>query len=398
MNKKPVTFLQTDPKWAKKPYQTTGETATIGGSGCGPTCAASVITSMTCRTFDPVQACKWSVDHGYKAKGQGTYYGYFAAQFKAMGIECRRLNSSSAYNDPNHPAHREARELLKKGWYIIACMGKGLWTSSGHFVVAWWLGDKMEIMDPSSTRNERCHGDPGTFFRQVKYYFAVNAVDYNFPGLPSFPAQWRVDATQGLNVRSGPGTNFPKSGKLAWGDDIQLIGFQSGWYKTPVGWISADYVVPVPALNRPAPQPPKPEPPKPQPKPEPPKPQPKPDGTIHLEMTEQQLTELIEKTVERTIQKMVRETAALPTADWAEPSIKAAQEWGITADGSRPQSLAQRQEVMAMLVKGMEHQNQLLSDNIRQMVMDSLQDLTVNPGQFGFSLPSELCDRLPPQH
>ena len=31
MNKKPVVYMQTDPRWKDKPYQVKGETATIGG-------------------------------------------------------------------------------------------------------------------------------------------------------------------------------------------------------------------------------------------------------------------------------------------------------------------------------------------------------------------------------
>ena len=37
MNKRPVSYLQTDPRWAKKPYRVPGESSTIGDSGCGPT-------------------------------------------------------------------------------------------------------------------------------------------------------------------------------------------------------------------------------------------------------------------------------------------------------------------------------------------------------------------------
>ena len=39
MNKKPVSYLQTDSRWKNKPYRVKGENATIGGSGCGPTAA-----------------------------------------------------------------------------------------------------------------------------------------------------------------------------------------------------------------------------------------------------------------------------------------------------------------------------------------------------------------------
>ena len=181
MNKQPISYLQTDPRWAKLPYRVTGETATIGGSGCGPTCAAMLIETLTGRTFTPEDACNWSVEHGYKALNQGTYYSYFPPQFKAFGIDCKQLNGVSLYGKPNDAAHDKAFDLLKQGYYLIACMGKGLWTSSGHFVVVWWEDGKVRINDPASTRQERLNGDLATFKSQVKYYWAVDAREYNDP-------------------------------------------------------------------------------------------------------------------------------------------------------------------------------------------------------------------------
>lgn len=181
MNKQPVSYLQTDPRWAKLPYRVPGETSTIGGSGCGPSCAAMLIETLTGQTFTPEDACKWSVEHGYKALNQGTYYSYFKPQFAAFGIDCQQLNGASLYGNPSSTVHDKAFDLLKQGYYLIACMGKGLWTSSGHFVVVWWEDGKVRINDPASTRAERLNGDPQTFRSQVKYYWAVDAREFNNP-------------------------------------------------------------------------------------------------------------------------------------------------------------------------------------------------------------------------
>ena len=62
MNRRPIAYLQTDPRWAALPYRVPGERATIGGSGCGPTAAAMLIETLTGKTFTPVDACAWSVD------------------------------------------------------------------------------------------------------------------------------------------------------------------------------------------------------------------------------------------------------------------------------------------------------------------------------------------------
>ena len=161
MNKKPVSYLQTDPRWKNKPYRVKGENATIGDSGCGPTAAAMLIETITGKTFTPEDACNWSMAHGYKALNQGTYYAYFTPQFAEFGIDCQMLN------------------WIKEGYYAIALMNKGLWTSSGHFVVLWWQDDKVRINDPASTKDARVNGDIRTFRSQAKYYWLIDAREFN---------------------------------------------------------------------------------------------------------------------------------------------------------------------------------------------------------------------------
>lgn len=179
MNREPVSYLQTDARWKTKPYRVSGESSTIGSAGCGPTCAAMLIETITGKTFTPVDACAWSVAHGYKALNQGTYYAYFKPQFAEFGIDCDMLNWQKSYGDPDHPNHAKAFEMLKEGYYLIALMNKGLWTSGGHFVVVWWEDGKVRIKDPASTKDARVNGDLRTFKSQVKYYWWVDARNVN---------------------------------------------------------------------------------------------------------------------------------------------------------------------------------------------------------------------------
>lgn len=179
MNKRPVVYLQTDSRWKNKPYRVSGESSTIGSAGCGPTSAAMLIETITGKTYTPVDACQWSLDHGYKALNRGTYYSYFTPQFAEFGIDCQMLNWTNLYGNPTHPNHYKVVEKLKEGYYAIAVMGKGLWTSSGHFVVVWWQDNKVRINDPNSTSDSRTNGDIWTFRSQVKYYWLVDARNYN---------------------------------------------------------------------------------------------------------------------------------------------------------------------------------------------------------------------------
>ena len=179
MNKQPVYYMQTDGKWKNKDYSAPGEKTTIGKAGCGPSCAAMLISTIKGNNYTPEDACKYSLEHGYKATNQGTYYAYFEPQFKEFGIECKQLNYTSAYGNKKASVHKTAFDLLKQGYYIIACMGKGLWTSSGHFIVVWWEDGKVKINDPYSKKAERLNGDLELFKSQVKYYWSVDARQFN---------------------------------------------------------------------------------------------------------------------------------------------------------------------------------------------------------------------------
>lgn len=182
MNKQPVYYMQTDPRWRDKDYSAPGESTTVGKSGCGPTCAAMLIETLTGKKFTPLDACLWSLRNGYKAKNQGTYYSYFEPQFKAHGIACERLNTANLYGKATSPVHDKAFKMLKQGYYLIACMGKGLWTSGGHYIVVWWENGKVSINDPNSTKSTRQNGDLGAFKGQVKYYWAVDGRKHNKQG------------------------------------------------------------------------------------------------------------------------------------------------------------------------------------------------------------------------
>ena len=179
MNKRPVSYLQTDARWKSKPYRMTGEQSTIGSAGCGPTCAAMVISTLTGKTVTPVDTCDWSIRHGYKALNQGTYYSYFVPQLKAYGIQCKQMLGSRILNQPQHSIHEQVKRYLSQGYYVIALMGPGTWTKSGHFVLVWGWDSKVRINDPASTRAERLNGDPDTFRREVRMYWLVDAREFN---------------------------------------------------------------------------------------------------------------------------------------------------------------------------------------------------------------------------
>ena len=112
MNKQPVYYMQTDSRWKNKPYRVTGENTTIGDSGCGTTCAAMLIETLTGKTFTPVDAAEWSMKRGYKALRQGTYYSYFVPQSEFYGLKAYRLNTVDLRKGVNKTIHAKAVDAL----------------------------------------------------------------------------------------------------------------------------------------------------------------------------------------------------------------------------------------------------------------------------------------------
>ena len=112
--------------------------------------------------------------HGYKALNQGTYYSYFVPAAKRYNLTCYQVNGSNIYGNANATAHTTARQAVDNGDLVIACMGKGLWTRSGHFVLVYGIeGNMVYINDPASTKMARTHGNYLVFKTQVKYYWII---------------------------------------------------------------------------------------------------------------------------------------------------------------------------------------------------------------------------------
>jgi hypothetical protein len=172
----PVYYLQTDKRWSGISYSAPGESTTIGKAGCGPTSAAMVIASLKDPSVTPATTAKWSLDHGYKALRQGTYYSYFVPQLKAYGIPARQLNQYNNWHSNDQAKLRTSvRAHLNAGRWLITCMGKGTWTSSGHFVLAYGMDSSGRVLinDPASTATHRTHGDMNTYLNEAKYWWLI---------------------------------------------------------------------------------------------------------------------------------------------------------------------------------------------------------------------------------
>ena len=137
---------------------------------------AMVIATWVDPTVTPVTTCKWSLNHGYKATGNGTYHSYFVPQAAAYGIECVRVNTSSLQNMTTANAakyHQQAYDAVEEGHLVIVLCGPGVWTSGGHFIL-WYSNDankNVYINDPASTKANRVKNTFEVLKQNARYYW-----------------------------------------------------------------------------------------------------------------------------------------------------------------------------------------------------------------------------------
>lgn len=249
---KPISYLQTDTRWKNYNYSAKGEKKTIGSSGCGVTVAAMIISTLKDKNVTPVTTAEWSMAHGYKALNQGTYYTYFVPQLSEYGIICKRLNTANLYGQSSSTAHTEALNALKNGNWVIACMGSGNWTSSGHFILLYqYENGYVYINDPASTASTRIKNTWELFAKQVKYLWTVD-VPNNFKSVTNASSSGytgRVVNCNKLNMRRTPYVeNNNIVSVLLVNDTVEIIGRAvNGWYQVKtkdnlVGYVSNKYI------------------------------------------------------------------------------------------------------------------------------------------------------------
>lgn len=169
-------YMQCDPRWGKQDYSAPNEKTDICESGCGTTCMAMILATWLDDKITPSETTAWSKRRGFKAYKQGTYYSYFKAQSSIFGLKAYQLNSVNLRNKSDPTMHKKVKEALSHGHVVIACMGKGNWTRTGHYILLWKVDEDRDIAyvnDPASKEVHRTMGSWKLLQDEVKYYFIV---------------------------------------------------------------------------------------------------------------------------------------------------------------------------------------------------------------------------------
>ncbi len=144
-----VYFCQADEEWANQLYGTDP----IGPYGCGPTAMAMAVASMTDTDTDPAKMADWVVEHGYWARGSGSYHSIVQGVARGFGLEAAPITERTP---------QEVRSVLSAGGMVVALMGKGHFTNGGHFILlrgTTLTGDVL-VADPNSLERSLELWDP----------------------------------------------------------------------------------------------------------------------------------------------------------------------------------------------------------------------------------------------
>lgn len=241
--KQPIIYYQTDPRWKTISYSAKGESTTIGASGCGPTSMAMVLATWADKSVTPATECAWALRNGYKCPRSGTYYSYFVPAAKRYGLVCKQLNGASIYGNAASPYHAQAKAAIDANHLVIACMGKGRWTSSGHYVLVWNIsGNTIFINDPASSKPARTQGDYSLFKKQVKYYWVIENPVNQDVATTAVNYRAKVIDQSGLNCRKGAGTSYGIVKAYPAGSVVTIKKeTNTGWGYTGDGWIYLKY-------------------------------------------------------------------------------------------------------------------------------------------------------------
>lgn len=320
----PVVYYQTDPRWRNIPYAAKGENSTIGSAGCGPSSMAMVLATWVDKNVTPKTECAWSLANGYKCLNGGTYYSYIPPAAQRYGLNAYRLNYSNIYGNSTSDYHAQAKKLIEAGHLIIACMGKGTWTSSGHYILVYNIeGNTIYINDPYSSAAKRTRGDYSVFKKQVKYYFAIEN-PYIKPTKVGKKVDYKVKVNDadGLNCRIGPNTELKKVKTYAKNAILHITVEHEGWGYTGEGWVNLGHTT---KLNK---------------------------GDVEAMTKQEFINKLTNEEAYTLVKKAMTYAASIPEPDWSkkEGGMAAAKKHGVIKDGE-PERFVKRDEVIAMMYR-----------------------------------------------
>ncbi|NNV04710.1 C39 family peptidase, partial [Brevibacillus sp. MCWH] len=161
-----VYYSQDDPRWANKDFTSTnskGKKSKFKKAGCGPTSAAMIVSSLTGRQVDPMQAYEFANRNGYTDPELGTRSDFFKDFASVHGVEINERKGKEGIIE----------QLKQRKMVILRGEGIGPFTKSGHYVVATGItkDGKILINDPLNKKRSKAYS-PSVINKVTSHYVA----------------------------------------------------------------------------------------------------------------------------------------------------------------------------------------------------------------------------------
>ena len=131
-------FLQWDPMWGYEKYGS----GYLAVTGCGPTCLAMAGYYLTGDdSMNPLAVAEFAEKNGYYAKGYGSSWTLISEGAEKLGLTARELPL----------VKKKMVNALESGNPVILALGKGDFTTTGHYVVLTGVEEEgFRVNDPNS--------------------------------------------------------------------------------------------------------------------------------------------------------------------------------------------------------------------------------------------------------
>lgn len=131
-------FLQWDPMWGYEDYGS----SYLAVTGCGPTCLAMAGYYLTGDpAMNPKALAEFAEDNGYYAAGYGSSWTLISKGAEQLGLKARELPL----------VKKKIVDALEAGSPVILAMGKGDFTTTGHYIVLTGVEEEgFRVNDPNS--------------------------------------------------------------------------------------------------------------------------------------------------------------------------------------------------------------------------------------------------------
>lgn len=182
-------------------------TSTVKKYGCGPCCTAMLLTWATGKFISPLDLTS-------------RFYAGQGSAHVILGVEAKKIGLDTIYTDDID----EVIEHLKLGHPALNIQGKGLFTSSGHFIALVGISSDglIAVNDPYSAA--RTYRRSGKLYAPKDIDKTTKKYGHGYTILIPESRNYRVHVKTALNIWKSP----CKEKKLGYLEDGQKIKVRAG--------------------------------------------------------------------------------------------------------------------------------------------------------------------------